>query len=259
MRSGRCSIPGWRIGTAKAREALVLRHAGVGAREQEAPVGDVGVAGPDLVAVDHVLVAVARRRRAQRREVGAGVGLAEPLAPALAPADQTRKEALLDRFARMRRDALDEIAEARARRRSRRGELLVEEDVEDGGQLVTAEAGGPGEAEEARVVEGGVPLRLPGPVLVVGGRHRQARGCARRARRGAAPGTPPPRESHESPSASPSRARCSCRSCSPASPNQREESNARRRWTCTRQSHVFPIPPCTCTAVSQTVRAARAP
>src|SRR4029453_16098747 len=28
-------------------EALVLRYVGVGAREQEAPVGDVGVAGPD--------------------------------------------------------------------------------------------------------------------------------------------------------------------------------------------------------------------
>ena len=49
------------------RQPLVLRHVGIGAREEEAPVGDVGVAGPDLVAVDHVLVAVAGRGRAQRR------------------------------------------------------------------------------------------------------------------------------------------------------------------------------------------------
>ena len=84
-------------------QALVLRHVGVGAREQEAPVGDVGVARPDLVAVDHVLVAVARRGRAQRREVGAGVGLAEALAPALAPADQAGQEAVLDRLAAVRR------------------------------------------------------------------------------------------------------------------------------------------------------------
>ena len=71
-------------------DALVLRHVGIGAGEQQAPVGDVGVAGPDLVPVDDVLVAVAHRARAQRREVGAGVGFAEALAPAVAPADQRR-------------------------------------------------------------------------------------------------------------------------------------------------------------------------
>src|SRR5262245_4886085 len=69
-------------------EALVLRDAGIGAREQEAPVCHVGVAGPDLVAVDHVLAAVTRGAGAERREVGAGIGLAEALAPALATADQ---------------------------------------------------------------------------------------------------------------------------------------------------------------------------
>ena len=151
----------------------MLRHAPVGAREQEAPVGDVGVAGPDLVTVDHVLVAVACRGRAQRREVGSRVGLAEALAPTFAPADQAGKEAVLDRVTAVRRDPLDEVAEARTRRRARGGELLVEDDVEDRGQIVTAEAGGPGESEEAGVVERGVPLRLPGPVLVVGRRDRQ--------------------------------------------------------------------------------------
>ena len=81
------------------RQALVLRHVGISAREQEAPVGDVGVAGPDLVTVDHELVAVAHRGRAQRREVGAGVGLAEALAPPVASADQAGQEAILDRLA----------------------------------------------------------------------------------------------------------------------------------------------------------------
>ena len=153
----------------------MLRHVRVGAREQEAPVGDVGVAGPDLVSVDHVVVAVARRGGAQRREVGPGIGLAEALAPALAAADQAGQEALLDRLAAVRRDPLHEISEARARRRAGGGELLVEDDVEDRGQVVTAEAGGPGEAEEAGVVERGVPLRLSGPVLVVGRGDRQTR------------------------------------------------------------------------------------
>jgi hypothetical protein len=40
----------------------------------------------------------------------------------------------------VRRDPLDEISEAGARRRAGCGELLVEDDVEDRGQVVAAEA-----------------------------------------------------------------------------------------------------------------------
>ena len=152
----------------------MLRHVGVGAREQDAPVGDVGVAGPDLVPVDHVLVAVARRGGAQRREVGAGVGLAEALAPAVAPADQAGKEAILDGVAAVRADALHEVAEARARRRARGGDLLVEDHVEHGRQVVTAEPRRPAQPEEPGVVERGVPFGLARPVLVVGRRRGQA-------------------------------------------------------------------------------------
>ena len=181
----------------------MLRDVGVGAREQEAPVGDVGVAGPDLVAVDHVLVAVARRGGAQRREVGSGVGLAEALAPALAPADQAGQEALLDRLAAVRRDPLHEVAEARARRRAGGGELLVEDDVEDRGQVVTAEAGGPARARRSRRRR----ARCATPPAAPSTRRRSTRpadpGCSRRARRAGAPGTPLPPASHESPSAHP--------------------------------------------------------
>ena len=72
------------------RDALVLRHVVVGAGEEQAPLGVVGVAGPHLVAGEHVLVAVAVGPGAQRGEVGAGVGLAEALAPAVAPVDDAR-------------------------------------------------------------------------------------------------------------------------------------------------------------------------
>jgi len=75
----------------------------------------------------------------------------------------------------MCRDSLNEISEARAWRRPSGGELLVEDDVEDGRQVVTAEAGGPRETEEARVVQRRVPLRLPSPILVVGRGDRQTR------------------------------------------------------------------------------------
>ncbi len=152
----------------------MLRDVRVRAREQEAPVGDVRVAGPDLVAVDHVLVALARRGGAQRREVGPGVGLAEALAPAVAPADQAGQEPVLDRVVAVCRDPLDEVPEARARRRAGGRELVVEDHVEDRGQVVAAVAGGPAQPEEAGVVERRVPLGLACPVLVVGRRGRQA-------------------------------------------------------------------------------------
>ena len=62
-------------------DAAVLGGVGVGAGEEEAELGALGVARPDLLTVDDVVVAVAHRPRLERREIGAGVGLAEPLAP----------------------------------------------------------------------------------------------------------------------------------------------------------------------------------
>ena len=189
-------------------EALVLRDVGIGAREQQAPVGDVGVARPDLVAVDHVLVAVARRGRAQRREVGAGVGLAEALAPALAAADEAGEEAVLDRLAAVRRDALHEIAETRTRRRARGRELLVEDHVEHGRQVVTAEPRGPAQPEEARRRRARCAIRPAVPSTRRRSTTSAGPGCARRATPGSGRGTRLRRASHESPSATPSRSRC---------------------------------------------------
>ncbi len=156
------------------RDALVLGDVGVGAGEQDAPVGDVGVARPDLVAVDHVLVAVGDRGGAQRGEVGSGIGLAEPLAPPLRAVDQPGQEAVLDRVAAVVGDPLDQVAEARPRRRARGRHLLVEDHVEDGRQVLTAVARRPAQPEEPGVVQRGVPLGLAGPVLVVGRRRGQA-------------------------------------------------------------------------------------
>ncbi len=48
----------------------------IGARRKPAVVGVGGEAGPDLLAVDDVLVAVAHRAGLQGGQVGAGVGLA---------------------------------------------------------------------------------------------------------------------------------------------------------------------------------------
>ena len=162
-------------------------------------------------------------------EVGAGVGLAEALAPALLTADERREEAVLDRVAAVRADALHEVAEARARRRAGRGELVVEDDVEDGRQLVAAVALRPAQAEEAGVVERGVPLGLARPVLVVGGRRGEAGVVL------GEPGLEPGPELgfagrvtviHQA--ELPRRSRWIWRSCSPSSPNHCDDSSARR-------------------------------
>ena len=67
----------------EVRDALVLRRVGIGAGEADAPPRELRVAGPHLLAREQPAVVDARRRGRQRREVGAGVGLAEQLAPDL--------------------------------------------------------------------------------------------------------------------------------------------------------------------------------
>ena len=60
---------------AQDRDALVLGDVGIGAHGQPDVVGLVGTAGEDLGPVDHVLLAVTHRPRAQRGQVGARLGL----------------------------------------------------------------------------------------------------------------------------------------------------------------------------------------
>ena len=130
-------------------QALVLRDVGIGAGQHDAPLGDVGVARPDLVPVDDVLVAVERRRRAQRREVGPGVGLAETLAPPVAAVDEAGQEPVLDRLAAVVADALDQVAEARLRRRAGAGQLLVDDHLVHRWELAAAVLRRPGRARRS--------------------------------------------------------------------------------------------------------------
>ena len=88
-----CSMPGRVHRHDQPRDAAVLGRFGVGAHEQLAVVGHVGVRRPDLLAGDHVVVAVAHRPGAQRGEVGAGLGLGEPLAPHVLAAQDRRQVA----------------------------------------------------------------------------------------------------------------------------------------------------------------------
>ena len=63
------------------RDAVVLGHVGVGAHGGEAHAGDVRAAGPHLLAVDEPAAVDPRRLGLDARRVGAGIGLAEQLAP----------------------------------------------------------------------------------------------------------------------------------------------------------------------------------
>ena len=64
-----------------------LRGVGIGAHQQLAEVGDGRARRPDLLAGDHVLVAVEHRARAQAGEIATRLGLGEPLAPDLVAAE----------------------------------------------------------------------------------------------------------------------------------------------------------------------------
>jgi hypothetical protein len=82
-------------GHGERRDPPVLGHVVVGAGQEKAPLGLVGVAGPDLLAREDEVVALAIGPGTQRGEVGAGIGLTESLAPAFTPVDDPGEEAPL--------------------------------------------------------------------------------------------------------------------------------------------------------------------
>ena len=105
------------------RDPLLLRRIGIGAREAPAPVGELRVARPHLLAVEHPTAVDLLGACAQRREITAGFGLAEELAPDLGRVEDVREPTGLLRFGAVREqrrpdqvdaDAPDELG-ARAR------------------------------------------------------------------------------------------------------------------------------------------------
>ena len=98
---------------------------GIGAGEQDPEPGDVREGRPDLLAVDDVLVAVALGTGRERREVAAGSGLAEQLAPDLGAVEDPGEVAVLlllgARDEERRAGPADADRVQRARDRERRG------------------------------------------------------------------------------------------------------------------------------------------
>src|SRR5581483_2468785 len=163
--------------------APVLGDVGIGAREQQAPLGMVGQARPLLLPVDDPLVAVTDGRRRQARHVRARARLAEELAPHLLAGEQRAEPSpllLLGAVGGDRRRG-HAVADAEGRDRpARLHDALVDGALERRGQPEAAvalrepderEAGVELRAEEARRRLAEVLRHEPvGQVLDPGGR-----------------------------------------------------------------------------------------
>ena len=146
------------------------------AREHAAPARVLAPRDPGLGAVEHEVVVLLDRVRAQRREVRAGLGLAEALAPDLLGGEDRRDvpppllvvaEAQQRRAEHVESDDVDEL------RSARRGELLVDDDLLDGRPSAAAELARPRAADEPGRVAGGLPLAQHGhPVIKGAGESR---------------------------------------------------------------------------------------
>src|SRR5581483_9509227 len=113
-------------------DAGVLRRVRVRARQEEDVVGVLRLRRPDLLPVDDPLVTVELGARLERREIGTGVGLAEPLAPRDLAREDLGQELLLLLLAPPLQDrgADERVAEeVGAQWRTGACELLVQHDV----------------------------------------------------------------------------------------------------------------------------------
>ena len=206
-------------GDDERRDALVPRHVRVGSGQQQAPVGNIGVAGPDLVAVDDVVLTVAGRFRAQRGQVRTGAGLAEALAPTLCSVDHPGQETALQLRAAVPAQAHHQVTQTGPRRGAGARQLLVDDHVVHRRQLVPAVLTRPRHPEEAGRIQRLMPLPLPRPVIVAG--RREGAWPARPANRAGEREKRPPPVNHENP-----RSISSNRTA-----NSSDDVSARRRYT----------------------------
>jgi hypothetical protein len=141
----------------------VLRRRRIGAHQGEDPVAEAAQRGPDLLSVDHELVALAHRPGAQRGEVAAGVGLAVALAPDLvAGEDAGEVSALLLRGAVDHQGGAEQAHPQSVDPVGRAGEdvLLVEDRLLHHRGAAAAVLPRPGDGAQAGVEEGALPAAV---------------------------------------------------------------------------------------------------
>ena len=189
-RSGRMVMPGLLHVEDEVGEAAVLRQRRVGAREQDRPARELGVARPHLLAADAEPVAVALGARAHRGEIAAGVRLAEELAPDLVAGEDRREQAALLRLGAVRDERRAGVVDADAvqqLRRARARQLLVQDRLLDWaarrGRRTRAARAGRRSPRRGAAAASRAGTRTPRPAT----RRRAAR--ARRARAGSSRAT----------------------------------------------------------------------
>ena len=128
----------------------MLGGVGIGARQQESDIGDVGVCGPHLLPVDYPLVTVAGGTGAQRRQVAARLGFAEQLTPQVAEAADPWQQLLLLRAGAVPHQRCGhQVVGADGARYGRGRQFLVEDVVADRvAVILTTPLPGPVQADE---------------------------------------------------------------------------------------------------------------
>ena len=142
------------------RDALVAGRIGIGAREEPDVVGDQRVRGPDLLAGDDVVVAVAHGAGLQRRQIGAGVGFGEALAPDLLGSEhrlQVPPLLVLAADGDQRRAGDHQADVVDAGRRLRAGGLLVVDRLLPKSQALAPVFGRPGQSQPPGLVQLSLP------------------------------------------------------------------------------------------------------
>ncbi|MNE18700.1 hypothetical protein D3C80_1117500 [compost metagenome] len=161
-------------------DAALLLGLRVGAHQAEDHVGVLAEGCPGLLAVDHVVVAVAHRAGLQRGQVGAGARLGVALAPPVAAVEDARQVAgLLLGGAELddhRRDHVD--AEGDQPRCPEGGAFLLEDVLVHHAPAGTAEFHRPVGGIPAAGIEDALPALVVGLVQVLAEAH--ARGDVRR-------------------------------------------------------------------------------
>ncbi len=144
------------------RQALVLGHVGVGAREQQAVGGELRVGRPHLLPGElPAAVVLLARARLHGGQVRAGGGLGEQLAPDLVAVQHRAEVARLLLVGPVRDDRRAEHAHADRVEDARHfglGDLLVADDLLDRTEALPAELLRPGHAGQPALGE----LALPG-------------------------------------------------------------------------------------------------
>ena len=151
--------PRRRHGNEQEGDALLRPAGAVGAHQAKDVVGELGMGGPDLGAVDDVVVAILHRRGLQAGEVRAGTRFGIALAPVMLAGEHLRQvvRLLLGRAVFEQHRGKHAQPQGNQAGRARLGELLAKDVLLGGGPTGAAVLDRPGWHGPALLHENGLP------------------------------------------------------------------------------------------------------